>query len=407
MKLLRIIVLAVGLGLPRIAAADLHTVTDFGDDGTGTLRGLVSSALPGDVVMVPAGTVALTTGAIAINKNLTIIGAGTALTIIDGNDTFGVFRVEPPAAVAIAAVTIRGGNATTGVHFLVGGGVDNRATLALSNVVIEDCVSQGGGGVFNSNEGKLTIEGSTIRNNSTVGTTAAGGGILNFGLMHINTSAISGNQTTGTSASANGGGIETGGTLEIANSTISGNAAVANLGGGVYQFGVGTMSLVNVTIANNIVNADRGHGPAWGGGIANGNPHENSVTAVNTIIAGNRAPGENLDPSPLDDPSPDCKGRLTSLGHNLIQSTTGCDLTPIGGAAGDILRRMPWMLPLGDYGGPTETHALTLFSPGIDAGDDAECPAIDQRGFPRPVDGDRRRGATCDIGAFEYPPRPR
>ena len=59
---------------------------------------------------------------------------------------------------------------------------------------------------------------------------------------------------------------------------------------------------------------------------------------------------------------------------------------------GDIL------LPLADNGGDfdTRTHALAMGSPALDASpDDASCPAVDQRGSPRP------RGPACDIGAFE------
>ena len=31
---------------------------------------------------------------------------------------------------------------------------------------------------------------------------------------------------------------------------------------------------------------------------------------------------------------------------------------------------LSWLAPLGDYGGPTQTHALLSGSPAIDAGDD-------------------------------------
>jgi len=41
-------------------------------------------------------------------------------------------------------------------------------------------------------------------------------------------------------------------------------------------------------------------------------------------------------------------------------------------------------------------------SPAIDAGDDAQCPASDQRGVPRPLDGNGDGLAVCDIGSFEY-----
>ena len=63
---------------------------------------------------------------------------------------------------------------------------------------------------------------------------------------------------------------------------------------------------------------------------------------------------------------------------------------------------MSTLLPLANNGGPTQTHALTLtVSPAIDAGDNAGCPPIDQRGFPRPRDGNGDGNAVCDMGAYE------
>lgn len=55
--------------------------------------------------------------------------------------------------------------------------------------------------------------------------------------------------------------------------------------------------------------------------------------------------------------------------------------------------------PLADKGGPIQTHTLQPDGQAMDAGDDAVCPAIDQRGVSRPVDGDGNSTATCDIGA--------
>jgi hypothetical protein len=57
---------------------------------------------------------------------------------------------------------------------------------------------------------------------------------------------------------------------------------------------------------------------------------------------------------------------------------------------------------LAAVGGPTPTMALWAGSPAIDAGGSAGCPATDQRGVGRPIDGDEDGTPTCDIGAFEF-----
>ena len=83
---------------------------------------------------------------------------------------------------------------------------------------------------------------------------------------------------------------------------------------------------------------------------------------------------------------------------------------------GDQSSRYAGLGPLADNGGPTQTHALNsggclgdaciVPSSALDAGDNAACPAIDQRGFARPFDWDGNGVATCDIGAFEQHDRP-
>ena len=148
------------------------------------------------------------------------------------------------------------------------------------------------------------------------------------------------------------------------------------------------MTLTNTTISGNTATAD-------GGGI---HIRDSSVGLANTLIAGNTASIR-----------PDCSfGVFTSLGHNLIGDTTGCNFTP---TTGDLVNVDPMIGLLQDNGGATFTHALLAGSPAVDAGNptapgtgEAACPQTDQRGVGRPADGDGDNIAICDIGAFELVP---
>jgi len=62
---------------------------------------------------------------------------------------------------------------------------------------------------------------------------------------------------------------------------------------------------------------------------------------------------------------------------------------------------------LANNGGPTQTIAVLITSPAINAGDQAVCAAPpvnnrDQRGYVRPGD----HSANCTIGAFEFAAAP-
>jgi hypothetical protein len=165
-----------------------------------------------------------------------------------------------------------------------------------------------------------------------------------------------------------GGGIENGGTLTVTNSSFSGNHAW--VGGGINNFK--TLTVTNSTLSNNTV-ADGNEG----GGISSDNSVNASTILENTIVANNG--GGN------------CRGTITNGGSNLDSGTT-CGWGSNNGSLSDT---DPELGLLAQNGGPTQTMALLAGSPAIDTGNDATCPATDQRGVTRP------QGSHCDIGAYE------
>src|SRR6266511_1334674 len=94
---------------------------------------------------------------------------------------------------------------------------------------------------------------------------------------------------------------------------------------------------------------------------------------------------------------------MLSSGNRLDSGNT-CGLVFVG----DLVNTDPLLGPVQNNGGPTDTHALAVGGPAVDAGGNAGCPATDQRGAARPFDGNGDGTATCDIGAFELtvPPPP-
>jgi hypothetical protein len=257
-----------------------------------------------------------------------------------------------------------------------------------------------GADIFNESPSTIMLINSTVSGNHVDTNGSGGGGIANLGgeMMLIN-STVSNNTVNGVGFQfggqlAVGGGIVNSwaGSLTVVNSTVSRNlvnshtgelGGGASYGGGIFNFRSATLHLHNATITANTVTSfspspEIPPGIGIGGGVVNGIEGSDvflpgTVTVQNSIIAGNSALTSNNDYSgPLDFHS------FSLIGGN------------------------PLLGPLANNGGLTQTHALKVGSPALDAGDPAGCRdeqgnvlATDQRGASRPF------GPRCDIGAFE------
>jgi hypothetical protein len=232
------------LGAPRASAATLSvcpkgcTYSQISD--------AVASAHSGDNVRVASGTY---NGGFAINKNLTLLGAGAPSTTIRGGGpviTVGRFEAPSEPTVSIRNVTITGGltqSAFGGTVEALGGGIwippamdfGTGANLEISSSVIT---------------GNVAAPATSVDAGFSCGPVgdcvfahAGGGGIDSWGNLTIRNTIVSNNRAAGpVTSDANGGGIYSQqGTLVIDHSVIAGNRTVAAIPDGRFAEGAGIM----------------------------------------------------------------------------------------------------------------------------------------------------------------------
>lgn len=459
---LLILFLASAFASPRPASAAALVVTTLADesdgscsDGDCSLRDAIALAPQGETIgFSVSGTIALSMGQLTISKSLTLAGPGASLLTISGNNAFRVFEINAglDATVTVSDLTIANGN--SGNWF--GGGIYNSTIfggshLALSRCRFENNHSNGdGGGIYNS--GEMTVDQCVFSGNSA----SSGGGIASsFGSASIAASAFTDNN-----ASDDGGAIyavngDNGGFLSLASSTFTGNQSASD-GGAIYTDWDTPLTVVashfsenralwggaishhkNATISqsaffdNTAYSTGYNNGEGYGGGIfasgtltlTNTSFYSNTAEAGgglytelyenilvrNNSFSANRATftGDNLrnrgwltiqNTLVANAPQDGCSSSTNLTGgstHNLSTDSSCVSLSAsfTQVSALDLaLSWQQWMLTLGSG------------SAAIDAGDNAACPAIDQRGWLRPLDGDEDGAAICDVGAHEFTP---
>lgn len=276
-----------------------------------------------------------------------------------------------------------------------GGGMYNQqfSSPVLTNVTFDNNSSEWfGGGMVNDFDSSPTLTEVTFSNNSAI---QMGGGMVNFDSTPTLTNVIFIGNFINNDWGAGGGMANSGSNAILMNVTFSNNIAL-DQGGGMFNFD-SSPSLTNVTFSGNSATSYEGEG----GGMFNygiGNPTLTNVTFTGnsaTIVGGGISSWSTtpmITNSILWGNTPDQISGSATITYSDVQGgwagTGNLDLDPLLG-------------PLADNGGFTFTHALYPSSPAIDAGDPANCPATDQRGFPRPLDGDGLNGPRCDMGAYE------
>ncbi|GAF67660.1 unnamed protein product, partial [marine sediment metagenome] len=389
---------ALGRALTLEETAQVDTGTDaFGVNDTIDF----DAALSGGTILLTMGqmgiTDSLTIDASSLASGLTIDASGNDPTPDENNgDGSRIFNINDgdsatKLSVELRSLTLTGGDVAGG-----GGAIFSQEHLSVIDSTILGNSAGSGGGIF-ANRGTTNITDSTISGNSAGGD---GGGISAYAYFSSFTLNITDSTISGNSAGGDGGGISYATllcTLNITDSTISGNSS-GGWGGGIYAVN-GTTNITGSTISGNSANFS-------GGGIRS----TRTTNITGSTIYGNRADADdngfgaagglsgtaagsildhtivagNLRGLATHD---DIKGLIDAT-YSLVGDDTGATITDNGGnligTSGAPID--PLLGPLDDNGGPTETHALLVGSPAIDAGDMNamagvdDVPLYDQRG---------------------------
>ena len=243
-----------------------------------------------------------------------------------------------------------------------------------------------GGGLFTVTYGAAShtrLEDTTVQGNvSSVADKLAGGAYIQGSPIAISGSTFRENAANGYAGLALFG---YGGVLEgsIVNSTFVGNVARGGLGGAMAIQAATALTLQNLTIARNAAPC----AGCFAAGIAN---DSGAALTLRNVLFQDNVGGNAYNPWAILHPAASGAGNLQWPSARPAGGQTELAVAP-----GTVFANANLADPIGN-GGYTETMALPLGSPAIDAGFAPGAPATDQRGAPR-------EGAI-DIGAYERQP---
>lgn len=328
-----------------------------------------------------------------------IIAANEATLTLEGVTVSG--GVVPEGAVAGGAVSSRASllivrdsiiSGNDNLSQAPGGGIaaSSGATYIYASIIENNTATEGGGGISSSEsifyEGfpftRLRIEDTVISTNVTRNPSYGNAAISVLGgeLVEITNTTISGNSSGADGAGSGAIGINLSQKVRIINSTISGNSSAHGVSTKINVFGA-------VLVAHTTITENRNNSGGTSGLYLNAD----TANVRQSVISGND--GEDFRVG---------GGTITSEGGNII----GTGDNAVFNQPGDQINVIdPGLGPLEDNGGDQLTHEPLPSSVAVDnvVGDCGD-PFLDQRGLPRPLDGDEDGNAACDAGAVEFVP---
>ncbi|MET1080575.1 MAG: right-handed parallel beta-helix repeat-containing protein [Pseudomonas sp.] len=360
-----------------------------------------------DHLLIQGSGASQLSGSAASRDRLLDVAPGVSLGLLNlslenGSSAYNGGAVRNRGHLHLGKVDVRNNRASTqnpsyqempgelGYRSGQGGGIANYGTLIVHASRFENNRAWGygdnnlgrGGAIFN--RGSLQVRDSTFSGNSAADESerSAGGALYNAGVADVARSIFSANR-----GSEGGRGFaianDDNGQLKLSNSTLSGHYGTGGaLSNGYYANPASndpSAQLIHVTIAGNS-----------GFGVRN----SGQLRIRNSLIAGNLGVYED-EVTNCRNEGPHYRYQASGLLLNSEPSDCSADLYLDYAQTFEQL-----LLPLADNGGRTATFALRPGSLALDAAV-GSCAGHDQRGLPRPQDGDGDGVVACDLGAYE------